>query len=84
MSEHPQALPFGLKLPLALDQHQGDRQTEGRIGHRIEAEGRLVVKWGHDSVAEVMWRAQPLINNARKMPSAEGVLRALVLEGGKI
>ena len=35
-----------------------------------------------------MWRAQPLINNARKMPSAEGVLhalaRALVLEGGKI
>ena len=35
-----------------------------------------------------MWRAQPLINNARKMPSAEGVLhalaRALILEGGKI
>ena len=35
-----------------------------------------------------LWHAQPLINNARKMPRAEGVLhalaRALVLEGGKI
>ena len=35
-----------------------------------------------------MWRAQPLINNGQKMPSAEGVVhtlaRALVLEGGKM
>ena len=37
-----------------------------------------------ECVAEAMWRGQPLMDNARKMPSAEGVLRALVLEGGKI
>ena len=88
MSEHPQALSFGLKIPLVLDQHRFDRRTEGRIGHQMEAEGPLVVEWRHDGVAEVMWRAQSLINNARKMPSAEGVLRALaralVLEGGEI
>ena len=88
VSEHPQALSFGLKLPQVPDQHRVDRRTEGRIGHRTEAEGRFVVEWWHDGVAEAMWRAQPLINNARKMPSAEGVLRALaralVLEGGEI
>ena len=89
VSEHPQALPFGLKLLLALDQHRIDCWTEGLIGHRTEVEGRLVMEWRHDGgVAEVMWRAQPLINNARKMPSAEGLLhalaRALVLEAGKI
>ena len=54
----------------------------------MEAEGLLIVEWRHDGVTEVMWRTQPLINNARKMPSAEGVLctlaHALVLEGGEI
>ena len=29
-------------------------------------------------MAETMWRAQPAINSARKAPSAEGALRALI------
>ena len=59
VSEHPQALSFELKIPLVLDQQRFDRRTEGRIGHRMEAEGPLVVEWRHDGVTEVMWHSQP-------------------------
>ena len=55
-------------------------RTKGRIVER-KASCR---KEGMMGCGRGMWHAQPLINNARKMPSAEGVLHALVLEGGKI
>ena len=35
---HPQGLHFGLKHPLALDQHRVDRRTEGRV---VEWKGKL-------------------------------------------
>ena len=47
------------------------RGTEGKIGCG-------------QAVAQAMWSAQPAINSARKVPSAEGALRALVIEGKKI
>ena len=44
---HPQALPFGLKLPLALDQHRVDCQMEGQVA---EQKGKL-------SNGSMEWRA---------------------------
>ena len=94
---HPQGLHFGLKHPLALDQHRVDCPAEGRV---VEREGELssgrvscrmegsVVKRkrGMEDMmgCESDVAAQPAINSARKVPSAEGALRALGIEGKKI
>ena len=66
-----------------------ERKGEWTVERKGElSNGRASRLWMDMGVAQAMWRGQPLINNARKMPSAERVLRALlralVLEAGKI
>ena len=71
------------------DEWTSNERASGPSNRRASCrmEGRVDRGTDMMGVAEV-WRGQPFINNARKMPSAEGVLRALaralVLEGGKI
>ena len=63
-------------------------KQKGKLSNRRQVVERKCGMEGMMGCGRGVWCAQPLINNAQKMPSTEGVLDALactlILEGGKI